>query len=141
MTGFIDITGFGEVQRDLDDLPRAIVRELFPKALEAGGGVLERELESRTPGEGISTSAKEYGSLRDDLDLHVHVRQLDGSARAGFTQKGMVALWVEYGHRQLTHEGKQSELDRVKAHPFMRPAADTAADAAIDAFADSLANQ
>jgi hypothetical protein len=132
------VIGLDDAKRDLLALPGAIVRDLFPDALKAGGDVIERELAVRTPEGDVSTSTKEYGPLRDDLDTEIKIdeQRLTGSAKVGFARKGFVARMVEFGHREVTHNGKQ--VGEVKAHPFMRTAAETAADGAVEAFADSL---
>jgi hypothetical protein len=133
------IIGLEDCKRDLLALPRLFVRDSFPGALKAGGGVIEQELAARTPeGVTLTTSAKEYGPLRDDLDTEIEIdeQRLTGNAKVGFAGKGFVARMVEFGHREVTHKGKQ--VGEVKAHPFMRAAAETAADGAVEAFADSL---
>lgn len=134
----IVITGLEDVQRSLSELPRAIVRDLFPDALAAGAAVIEGELDSRTPEAVQSTSGKQYGSLRSDLasTVKVDAQALEGNARIGFGAKGFVARMVEYGHREVTHAGK--DVGNTAPHPFMRVAADTSEEAAIDAFVDSL---
>jgi HK97 gp10 family phage protein len=131
------VIGLEDAKRDLLGLAGEIARDLFPDALKAGGDVIEQELEARTPEGKVSTSTKEYGPLRDDLDTAIEIQGLTGSAKVGFGQdKGWVARLVEFGHRDVTHKGKQ--IGEVKAHPFMRTSADTAADDAVEAFADSL---
>ncbi len=88
----------------------------------------------------MSTSSKTYGSLRADLSTTVEVNpeSLSGSAKTGFGIKGFVARMVEYGHREVTHAGK--EVGSVKSHPFMRTAAEASAAGAIEAFEESLAD-
>lgn len=132
------VIGLDDAKRDLLDIPRQIVADLFPAALASGGAVLEDELAARTPESAGATSTKEYGPLRDDLDIGIEVdaRKLTGSAKVGFSRKAYVAKMVEFGHREVTHAGKQ--VGSAAAHPFMRPAADAAADRAVEAFEESL---
>lgn len=132
------ITGLEDVRKSLDDLPAQIVRELFQDALAAGGAVIEQELVRRTPrADTVTTSAKKYGRLIDDIATTVEVdpKSLTGSARTGFSDDGFVARMVEYGHTQIS-DGKVT--GSTPAHPFMRPAADAAEDAAVEAFTESL---
>jgi hypothetical protein len=135
------ITGPDDAKKLFRDLPGHIVRDYFPVALAAGGEVIESELALRTPrADQETTSAKEYGRLIDDLSVAVTVNagHLSGRARIGFSDDGFVARMVEYGHAQTAHGSAGGVIGHVSAHPFMRPAADTAEPLAIEVFSDSL---
>jgi hypothetical protein len=142
VSGFVNVEGLEDTRRDLYDLPEQIVRELFPAALKAGGDVLQAELEARTPkSPDESTSAKEYGTLRADLgsEIEIQEQELTGSVKVGFGKTGYIALFIEYGHRKVTHDGKQ--VGHTAAVPFMRQAAEAAEDAAVEAFANALSGE
>jgi HK97 gp10 family phage protein len=132
------VIGLEDCKRDLLGIPRAIVEDLFPDALKAGGDVIEQELDARTPEDPAATSAKEYGTLRDDLatQIEIDTRGLTGSAKVGFNRKAYVARILEFGKRNVTRKGKV--VGSTPANPFMRAAAETAEDGAVEAFTDSL---
>jgi hypothetical protein len=130
----ITVRGIPEVQRNLAEFPKLLVMGAFNKALSRAAAVFETELRARTPESDYSTSSEEYGHLVDNL---MDVIEIDSNGRGGrvsigFGRKSMVALWVEYGHRMLSHSGKGKGT--VQAHPFMRPAFEAAAEAALEAF-------
>jgi HK97 gp10 family phage protein len=138
MSDYEYVIGLDDCKRDLLGLSQEIVEDLFPAALAAGGDVIEQELEARTPEDPDATSAKKYGTLRDDLDTKIETdgRRLTGNAKVGFKRKAYVARFLEYGHRNVTHKDKQ--VGATPANPFMRTAAEASADGAVEAFADSL---
>jgi len=135
----VPIEGLEEVQQMLAGAPRVIVGTAFARALKAGATVIEEALVARTPvreirsGGDIDEPAL-IENLKVDITLDADLR--GGTAEIGFGKAGYVANLVEYGHRMVSHEGKQ--LGSVQPHPFMRPAAELSADAAIEAFGDTL---
>jgi hypothetical protein len=133
----VTITGLVEFGQTLRDAPRLIVEEFFPHALEAGAEVIEAALRARTP----ELESQRKIHLRDALvtDIEIDPPSLSGTADTGFGAEGERALWVEFGHREVTHGPNRRQVGRSAAHPFMRPAAVAAAEGAIEAFADSLA--
>ena len=135
----VPIEGLEEVQRMLADAPRVIVGSAFARALKAGATVIEEALAARTPVREIRSGGDVdepalIENLRVDIALDADLR--GGSAEIGFGKAGYIANFIEYGHRMVSHEGK--ELGRVQPHPFMRPAAELSADAAIEAFGNTL---
>src|ERR1700733_5711926 len=105
----ITVRGIPEIQRNLAEFPKVLVMGAFNKALSRAAAVFEAELRSRTPESDYSTSSEEYGHLVDCL---MDVIEIDsggrgGRASIGFGRKSMVALWVEFGHRMVSHSGKQ----------------------------------
>lgn len=136
----ITVRGIPEVQRNLADFPKLLVMGAFTKALSRAAAVFEAELRANTPETDYSTSSDEYGHLVDCLtdELEIDTNGRGGRVRVGFGRKGYVALWVEYGHRMLSHSGQKTKLDRTKANPFMRQAFENAADAALDAFTEAI---
>lgn len=134
----ITVRRIPEVQRNLKDFPRLLVMGCFQKALARAAAVFEEEIRSRCPETDYSTSSEEYGHLIDNLmdEITIDTQGRGGKARIGFGTKAMVALWVEYGHRMVTHKGKQ--VGSVEAHPFMRQSFEAAADRAIDAFTETV---
>jgi hypothetical protein len=138
--GGITVRGIPEVQGFLSGFPKMLVMGCFAKALSRAAGVFEAELRAHMPETDYSTSSEEYGHLLDNLlsEVTIDTGGRGGKARIGFGRKGMVALWVEFGHRMLSHGKKPTKLDRVKANPFMRRAFEAAANAAVDAIIDTV---
>jgi hypothetical protein len=134
----ITVRGIPEVQRSLAAFPRQLVMSTFAKALGRAAAVFEAELSARVPEGMDTTSSENYGTLLDNLcdEITIDAQGRGGKLQVGFGRKGMVALWVEYGHRMVSHSKK--ELGTVQPHPFMRPAFEAAADRAVDVFIDSV---
>jgi hypothetical protein len=138
--GGITVRGIPEVQGFLRAFPNVLVMGCFAKALSRAGGVFEAELRANMPETDYSTSSEEYGHLLDNLlsEVIIDTKGQGGKVKVGFGRKGMIAMWVEFGHRMLSHDKKPTKLDRVKANPFMRRAFAAAADAAVDAFIETV---
>lgn len=146
----ITITGLQETENMLATAPKNVVANSFLRALDAAGKVIEAEVWPRTPIELKAAVNKAHGGKgalvgRLDNFIELDSQFRGGTIEIGFGPLGHIALWVEYGHRQvtggrLTKEGKGPGrlVGTVEPHPFMRPAFDASADAAIDAFASSL---
>jgi HK97 gp10 family phage protein len=138
----IQIRGLEQVQQHLEELPTLLVARAFAKALDQAGGVMAAEVEARTP--------IETGELSENVIVAVEVlvEKKGGRALVGFdphkrhagegASMDSVALWVEMGHREVTHKPKKQEIGHVPAKPFMRGAFETAADRTIEVFAEVL---
>ncbi len=138
------ITGLEQVQRALTGSPAKVVRA-FAVALDRAAGVIAAAVEERIP-EGPEGLLKQ--SIR--VQVEVDTAKRGGIASVGFTSEpnerngapqDAVALWVEVGHRMVTHKPDSKQVGNVPAHPFMRPAFDSAADRAIEVFAETLISQ
>ena len=136
----IQISGLEQVQRRLAETPEALVRKAFETALDRAIGVVAAEVEARTP-VGEAEELAEAVITRVKLDE----QNRGGQAAVGFSSRQSertgrpldeIALWVEYGHRMVTHHGQQ--VGHVPAHPFLRPALASAGDRAIEVFASTL---
>lgn len=157
----IQVSGIEETCRNLSELVDAVKIGALTKGLAAGAEVIEREVWRRTPidmkaamnsahgGKGIPLAAKlQY-------DIVVDSRGRGGVASIHFGDLGHIALWVEYGHQQVSHatgkvkamttnkRGKQVRrwrllgkevIGQVRPRPFMRPASAAVADQAVEAF-------
>lgn len=136
----ITVRGIPELQRNLAAFPRLLVMGCFAKALSRAAGVFEEALRAECPDADFASSDEDYGKLLDNItsEVVIDTQGRGGRAKIGFGRKGFVALWVEYGHRMLSHEGKKTKLDRVKANPFMRKAFETAADRAVEVFVETV---
>ena len=128
----IVVTGIEETQQLLADAPKNVVMLGYGRASNAAMNVLAEALISRTP--------VKHGDLARALVINVSVdANSKGSfGQVGFGKQGLVAYWLEYGHRIVTHKPGKKEVGEVSAQPFMRPAFDSSADAAIDAFCAAL---
>ena len=139
MAAGITITGLEQVQRRLREAPSLLVAKAMHTALDRGIGVIAAEVEALTPED--TGDLKEHVITRVEID----VQNRGGSAAVGFAStphertgraSDAVALWVEMGHRMVSHDGK--EIGHVPPHPFMRTAFTVAADRAIEVFAETL---
>lgn len=130
----IMLTGLGEVEAFLNEAPTVIAAAAYRKALHAGIDVFAGGLEATTP--------VRKGNLKAALttEVTVNANGTGGSARVGFGNLSHRALWVEYGHRMLSHKPGKKQLGSVPATPFMRPTFDSHADTAIEAVAESLSS-
>lgn len=135
----ITVRGIPEVQRNLESFPRLLVLNCFQVALSRAIAVIEEEVRTRTPESDYSTSSEEYGHLLDNLmsEVTIDTQGRGGFARVSFGKKSYVALFIEYGHRMVTHGGKDTGKF-VQANPFMRQAFEAAADKAFDVFAETV---
>ena len=134
----IDVRGIPEVQRNLSAFPRLLVLQCFRKALSRAAGVFEEELRRRAPETDYSTSSDEYGHLVDNImsTVTLDTQARGGGARVSFGDKTFVAYLVEFGHRMVTHKGKQ--VGDVAPHPFIRAAFESAADRALEVFTEEV---
>jgi hypothetical protein len=134
----ITVRGIPQVQRALADFPRLLVMDCFRVALGRAAAVFEEELDARCPESDYSTSSEEYGHLIDNLvsEITIDTQGRGGRVKIGFGKKGFVALWIEYGHRMVTHKGKT--VGSVAAHPFMRASFESAADRALEVFTETV---
>jgi bacteriophage HK97-gp10 putative tail-component len=134
----ITVRGIPEVQQNLKGFPRLLVLNCFRQALARAASVFEEELAVRAPETEYSTSSEDRGHLIDSImsDITIDTQGRGGRVKVGFGKKDMVALWVEYGHRMLSHSGKP--IGTVPAHPFIRPAFEAAADRAIEVFTETV---
>ncbi|MCU1327474.1 MAG: hypothetical protein JWN34_2844 [Bryobacterales bacterium] len=128
--------GFEDAKKLLSDLPRRLVRRGLRKAVTAAAVVVAEAIHARTPQSTKATHTDPH--LADSLVVDVEVDEAAGSAHAeiGFGKQGYRALWVEYGHQQVSHGGKPGPF--VPANPFMRSAGIAAGDAAEEAFVAAL---
>jgi len=135
MSNDVAISGLKETQQMLVELPLDLTRGSMGPALIAGSVVLQENLLVNAPvGHGPHP---EFAPLQETIVTDVEVENLSGIASTGFGDSGPVAEWNEYGHRIVTHSGRDTGLSTAP-NPFMRKTTDESADAAIDAFCDRL---
>lgn len=139
MNNGITVRGIPEVTRNLEEFPKLLVMSCFAKALSRAIAVFEAELRATCPeADYETTSSEEYGTLLENLMSTVEIDSggRGGRARVGFGKKSMVALWLEYGHRKVTHSGK--DIGFVPANPFMRRAFAAVAERAVEVFVEEV---
>lgn len=141
----IRISGLEQVQRRLREAPRKLVAGAYAKAINQSIGVLAAEVEARTP-EGPEGLLKESVITEGEVDEQGRGAYAVCSFSKEVSERSekpmdLIAYWVEYGHQQVSHDGKKTDrhvIGHVPAHPFMRPALDAAGDRAIEVFAGTL---
>jgi HK97 gp10 family phage protein len=140
MPQYVTVTGLREVQRMLTEAPRLVVSNAYLKALGAAADVLEAALYSAAPERDEGSRDENIVHLKDAIvrEIQLDSRFRGGTLDVGFGKEGFRALWVEYGHRMLTHDKRPTKLGMVPPHPFMRPAFEACADQCIEAFALTL---
>lgn len=144
------LLGLSEAQRNLANASRLIAAASFAKALDRAAGVFAAEVELRA-----SALVGESGSGTPLAEHVITSVEVDAQGRGGRAQVGfdssqdertgkpqdLKALWVEYGHIQLTHKGDAPVKGKkfVPAEPFMRPAFEAAARPALEVFTEAIA--
>ena len=138
----ITVRGIPQVQANLKGFPRILVMGCFAKALSRAAGVFEEALAAECPeAEMETTSSEKYGTLLENIMsiVTIDTQGRGGRASIGFGKKGFVAVFIEYGHRMMTHQKKDTGKF-VPQNPFMRRAFSRAADKALEAFTEEVEN-
>jgi HK97 gp10 family phage protein len=180
-TASINVTGLEETCAALSELPTRIVKHTFARAFAAAAVPISETMRTRCPVDtgdlrehvqskiGINSDGKggtlEVGFYPGTVTVTVMTEQGPKKRRRQDGSASSKARFVEFGHRQVSHElkaalegqvglGKNGKPNRkkyrelleatetgmVQPHPFMRPALETSADAAIEAFSNSVAD-
>jgi len=146
----VSLSGFKQLERKLNELPKRIRRKVLSQSLRAGAKIIQAEAKARVP--------KDTGELRRSIKVRVGKVKNRGDVKiivitgAGdFKGDQYYGAFVEYGYRRgkrsagvaslqkakssTKDSGKkaaiQAKLDKaddrqmVPARPFMRPAFDT----------------
>lgn len=110
------VSGLKELKANLEKLGADVAKGVMTEGLEAGGKVLMAGILPRTP--------VREGELAAHITMATEVAPSGtaGEVKVGFGKQGHIARFVEFGHKMVTHEGKQ--VGHVPAHPFMRPGFD-----------------
>jgi hypothetical protein len=134
------ITGLVETQQMVRAVPSDIAKGLEPATI-AAGAVIQQELLNNTPRrkEEREIGKSRFPPLAASLitDIAVSQDHRFAVASTGYGNAGPVALWLEYGHRIVSHRGVDSGK-KTMPNPFMRRSAESCADRAIDAFAEVI---
>lgn len=148
----MEIRGLKELDAKLENMKQQTAARAVWHALEAGGEVFQQAVQELAPERPDlpSGTALPPGVLKIDIELH-RTRDEQGhpavAVRPG-KYTAHVARWVEYGHRmvrggwskitggKVTGPGRhlkndQGEEVNVPAHPFIRPAYESARETAV----------
>ena len=148
----VSVTGFDEMQAELEALSKGLSKRTASKALRAGARVVKAAIESRVPTQlkQATGDSLPVGAMANDINLG-NVRTIaNGQSYSIDVGPGKytahVARWVEYGHQLIHREAigdkgrhKPKGRDAVPAYPFLRPAweeSQEAAGAAVIAVID-----
>jgi len=146
----IEFTGWDKLSQRLD----AVADRLGPKGMDrvvrAGAQVFQEAVEAAAPvldHRTANSTALDPGALKAGIGTRLrHNAVGTAEARVGPVGKEVrhVARWVEYGHRlvkggysKVTAKGTRGpgvEIGEVRAHPFIRPAYESARGAAEEAM-------
>jgi len=138
---YVDITGFEEIKKALDELPLNVSKNALRLACKAGSEVLAEAARQKLAANGSIITGRLYRSIgvvdtsneaRNSGDVEMKVT----AQRSGGFQ-GNHAHLVEFGHKliiihPITKKPIQTKKKRVKAYPFFRPAFHTHAQKSID---------
>ena len=151
MTVTLDLKGVAELDRMLQELPKAVANKLGDAALRAGGRVIAAEARRLAPkrlkaritvgGTGepppnATTRVQAVGIRKSRHSRVAHLVEYGTAAhRIEPKRKGKLLVFEVNGETVFTthvdHPGAQP-------HPFMRPAGDTKAQEAIDRIGENL---
>ena len=143
----LEVEGLEDACKLLDQVPKIVAARGYVNGLSAAGDVMEAALWPRTPVDTIAAMNKAHGGkgalvTRIVKDVELDANGRGGQVEVGFGPLGHIALWVEYGHNQVTggRMGKQGSkvVGFTPAHPFMRPAFEASKDQAVDAFVEAV---
>lgn len=130
-----EIRGFSELAAKMEAGTREIGERRVKRMVLAGARVFKREVVSRAPvldKKTAGSTSLEPGALKDDIRIATLKNETLPTAVVGPSRKtAYVANFVEYGHRMV--KGKVALAD-VPAHPFIRPAFESAQDEAEQAM-------
>lgn len=155
MADGLEITtqGFTEMESTLDDLGTSLGEKICRKALRAGGNLMKAAIAANAPvrPDLPSKTALPVGALQSDVIVTV-TKDSEHSFSA-WIEPGKetirVARWVEWGHRLVRggrymnwgKRGKGTQVDEVRAHPYIRPAFDANEDLAAGAMAEVITTE
>lgn len=149
----INVKGFAELQKVLDQLPAKMEANVIRGALRAGAKpILEAARQNAPVGptnfENITLYGGYTGALRDSIRISGRIDKRDGkitaSVKSGGKTRGgadvFYAHFVEFGTRPHALSGfkKEKQHPGTKPRPFMRPALDAQAGAAVAAAGEYI---
>jgi HK97 gp10 family phage protein len=128
----VQITGLAEVCKQLEELPRVVVKRCYKEALDAA---LVPVLEALDPLIPVHTSNLRAHAM---FVINIDADGRSATASIGFGDAGRIALWLEMGHREVGHRPDLKLLGEYAPHPFMRIAFEESNEQAIEAFTARL---
>ena len=129
------VSGIDALNRELERIAREVASTALLPSLASAAGVTADAVRS-----GAQAHSK-TGKMAAALEIGVELASSGqaGEADIGFGDQDAIAMHVEFGHREITHEG--ADIGQVPAHPFIRPAFDESKDRAIQAFTGTFAEK
>ena len=155
----IEIEGYDDLIYKLEHLRTESLQQAMEFALIAAakpifGAVSSRaELHDRSDSETSTGGADFGGNLADDLSTTIEISGdgHSGDMYIGFKRQAAKAIWLEYGHKMISHKPDQRPLEGTRTPgafvipggteipgPFMRPSLDETAQEATDIFFDTF---
>lgn len=151
----LDLSGFAEMQRELELLEKAVAGDATRVALRSAAGVIRDEMKLEAPildEKTAQNTALPPGALKSGMTFTIKKIGI-GVMMAVIGPKkgtGRAAHLVEYGHllvrggslwmRQLA-TGQGKIIGYVKQHPFLRPSFEVSWRRALEAYAAELKTQ
>ena len=127
----VEIKGFDEVRKRLDEFPEKLQKKVVRQGLKAGINVILDEAKATTPvGSTYWNKGKSPGTLRNAITSRVCTKQgqpgsvmllTHGKSSRGIFVKNDAFYWrfVEYGHAMIR---KNKKIGKVMPIPFLRTA-------------------
>lgn len=148
----LDFGGFDGLIGALDELAGPVAEEAMSEGVKAGAAVIAEAMREAAPvldHRRAKSTALPPGALKDDIRVSSIRKDKDGYVEAEIgpgRRTQHVALWVEYGHREVRGgeskalgdgktRGPGREIGRVPEHPFLRPAFEESEGKALEACA------
>ena len=153
----LKITGFQELQRELESLEPKIRKKVLGKAVRAGSNIVKKDARAHAPKQAKSWEGMQYsvppGTLKKGIIVRRATRQPRYIVRdlIGFSKQAWYGRLVEMGHKLVRggrlasgaknkrkSSGGGKVIGHVAAKPFLRPAFDNNVDKVIAAMAKVL---
>lgn len=136
----IEYSGFDKLDRRLTALKAELSKNGMKRMVRAGARVFKKEMIDRAPvldHKTASSTALEPGALKAGIRVAIPAKENPVTAHVGPNRKvAHVARWVEYGHREV--HGETVGAADVPAHPFIRPAYESARSEAEAAMVEQV---
>lgn len=135
------VSGIEDVVALMQRLRTISLQKALGYALAAAGVPIVGEIHVRCP-ERLEVERDEtIPHLADSLESLIEIDRQGRGGRLtiGFGKQGYIALWVEYGHRIVTHKPALRDTGkRSKPNPFLRESMDAAEAQAVDRFFETF---
>jgi HK97 gp10 family phage protein len=137
-SGTIQITGLSELEKNLEQFPDRLAKNILSGAIRAGAVVIQNEARSRAPQAAEKHFRYYKGKLTGvvipgNLKKNIKVRLAPRSSR-----ERPIEYWVYVGKKAFYWRFMEFGTSKMSAKPFMRPAFETMKEKAIERMKEYL---